>query len=194
MDESHRYRASAGIRAFNGLRPIPGLELTATPHVETSRGAVAFKNVILDYPLARAMTDGFVKEPAVVTRKDFDPGGVSASEIKRMSGDAETVPAVEYLNTPEVQAAIVQAVEAQLTPAQLALQGLAEEPDIASVVAMTVDLVARQTIDIPRILVVPKGEVRSGFKPFTLELATLRCAPVSDELWSSTCARGNATS
>ncbi|WP_373509018.1 DEAD/DEAH box helicase [Thiocapsa sp.] len=424
MDESHRYRASAGIRAINELRPILGLELTATPYVETSRGAVAFKNVILDYPLARAMADGFVKEPAVVTRKDFDPGGMSASEIerlkledgvrlhegvkveletyaratdkaivkpfvlviardtthagelltliqsdaffegrykdkviqvdssrsgaeeeamiarllkvehteepteivihvnmlkegwdvtnlytivplraanarvlieqsigrglrlpygvrtgvtavdrlnivahdrfqeivdeakrpgsaiqlrtveldveqlaqktatvvsqsqlasqlgfkpatptsstlvagddqppafdkpaeqaiaqlayaaiKRLSGDVQTVPAVEYLKTPEVQAAIVQAVEAQRTPAQLALQGLAEEPDIAAVVAKTVDLVAQQTIDIPRILVVPKGEVRSGFKPFTLELATLRYAPVSDELW-----------
>jgi len=45
MDESHRYRASAGIRAINELKPILGLELTATPFVETSRGAVAFKNV-----------------------------------------------------------------------------------------------------------------------------------------------------
>ncbi|TVQ95177.1 MAG: type III restriction endonuclease subunit R, partial [Chromatiaceae bacterium] len=84
MDESHRYRASAGIRAINELRPILGLELTATPYVETSRGAVAFKNVILDYPLGRAMADGFVKEPAVVTRKDFDPSGMSASEIERL--------------------------------------------------------------------------------------------------------------
>lgn len=66
---------------------------------------------------------------------------------------------------------------------QLGIEGLAKEPDIAAVVAKTVDLVARQTIDIPRILVVPKGEVRSGFKPFTLDLATLRYAPVSDELW-----------
>lgn len=424
MDESHRYRASAGIRAINELRPILGLELTATPYVETSRGAVAFKNVILDYPLARAMADGFVKEPAVVTRKDFDPGGMSASEIerlkledgvrlhegvkveletyaratdkpivkpfvlviardtthagellaliqsdaffegrykdkviqvdssksgaeeeamitrllkvehteepteivihvnmlkegwdvtnlytivplraanarvlieqsigrglrlpygvrtgvtsvdrlnivahdrfqeivdeakrpgsaiqlrtvvldidqlaqktatvvsqsqlasqlgfkpatptsstlvagddqpaafdkpeeqaiaqlayaaiKRLSGDAQIVPTVEHLRAPEVQAAIVQAVEAQRTPVQLGIDGLAGEPDIAAVVAKTVDLVAQQTIDIPRILVVPKGEVRSGFKPFTLELATLRYAPVSDELW-----------
>ena len=424
MDESHRYRASAGIRAINELRPILGLELTATPYVETSRGAVAFKNVILDYPLARAMADGFVKEPAVVTRKDFDPSGMSASEIerlkledgvrlhegvkveletyaratdkpivkpfvlviardtthagellaliqsdaffegrykdkviqvdssksgaeeeamitrllkvehteepteivihvnmlkegwdvtnlytivplraanarvlieqsigrglrlpygvrtgvtsvdrlnivahdrfqeivdeakrpgsaiqlrtvvldidqlaqktatvvsqsqlasqlgfkpatptsstlvagddqpaafdkpeeqaiaqlayaaiKRLSGDAQIVPTVEHLRAPEVQAAIVQAVEAQRTPVQLGIDGLAGEPDIAAVVAKTVDLVAQQTIDIPRILVVPKGEVRSGFKPFTLELATLRYAPVSDELW-----------
>lgn len=84
MDESHRYRASAGVRAINELRPVLGLELTATPFVETSKGAVPFKNVILDYPLRRATADGFVKEPAVVTRKDFNPAGMSVEEIERM--------------------------------------------------------------------------------------------------------------
>jgi type III restriction enzyme len=84
MDESHRYRASAGVRAINELKPILGLELTATPFVETSRGAVPFKNVILDYPLGRAMADGFVKEPAVVTRKDFNPAGMSTEAIERL--------------------------------------------------------------------------------------------------------------
>ena len=45
------------------------------------------------------------------------------------------------------------------------------------------DALVRQTIDIPRILVVPKGEVKSGFKPFTLDLGTLKYPAVSDELW-----------
>ena len=49
------------------------MELTATPFVETNQGAMPFKNVVYDYPLARAMADGFVKEPAVVTQKNFDP-------------------------------------------------------------------------------------------------------------------------
>ena len=40
--------------------------------------------MILDYPLGRAMADGFVKEPAVVTRKDFNPAGMSPEEIERM--------------------------------------------------------------------------------------------------------------
>jgi type III restriction enzyme len=84
MDESHRYRASAGQRAINELKPVLGLELTATPFVETGRGPEPFKNVILDYPLGRAMADGFVKEPAVVTRKDFNPAGMSAEEIERL--------------------------------------------------------------------------------------------------------------
>jgi type III restriction enzyme len=424
MDESHRYRASAGVRAINELKPILGLELTATPFVESSRGAIAFKNVIYDYPLGKAMADGFVKEPAVVTRKDFDPKGMSPEEIERLkledgvrlhesvkveletyareaerpivkpfllviardtthasqllaliqsdaffagryrdkviqvdssqSGAAEEamverllrvehteepteivihvnmlkegwdvtnlytivplraanarilieqsigrglrlpygrrtgvtavdrlnivahdrfqeivdeakrpdsairlqavvvdmeqlgqktatvvsqsqlatklgfkpsgqtgstvlagenqtaafekpeeqqlarlayeairkleaepglVPGTSHLKQPEIQAAIVRAVEENRTPGQLELAGLSEAPDIAAVVAKTVDLVTQQTIDIPRILVVPKGEVRSGFRPFTLELAALRYPPVADELW-----------
>ena len=84
MDESHRYRASAGIRAINELKPVLGLELTATPFIETAKGGIPFKNVIFDYPLGRAMADGFVKEPAVVTRKDFNPAGMSPEEIERI--------------------------------------------------------------------------------------------------------------
>lgn len=84
MDESHRYRASAGIRAINELKPVLGLELTATPFVETSRGPLPFKNVIYDYALGKAMADGFVKEPAVVTRKNFNPAGMSTEEIERL--------------------------------------------------------------------------------------------------------------
>ncbi|MDX9751686.1 MAG: DEAD/DEAH box helicase family protein, partial [Flavobacteriales bacterium] len=84
MDESHRYRASAGIRAINELKPVLGLELTATPMVEGSKGPVPFKNVILDYPLARAMEDGFVKEPAVATQRDLDPKKFGAEQLERI--------------------------------------------------------------------------------------------------------------
>ena len=84
MDESHRYRASAGVRAINELKPVLGLELTATPFIEGPKGAIPFKNVIYDYPLAKAMQDGFVKEPAVATQKNFDPSRFSAAEIEKI--------------------------------------------------------------------------------------------------------------
>ncbi|MCB1224700.1 MAG: hypothetical protein KDK99_02705, partial [Verrucomicrobiales bacterium] len=84
MDESHRYRASAGVRAINELKPILGLELTATPFVETGKGATPFNNVIYDYALGRAIADGFVKEPAVVTRKNFNPSGMSKEAIEEL--------------------------------------------------------------------------------------------------------------
>lgn len=424
MDESHRYRASAGIRAINELRPVLGLELTATPFVEGAKGAVPFKNVIVDYPLGKAMADGFVKEPAVVTRKNFNPVGMSPEEIERMKledglrlhesvkveletyaretdnkivkpfllvisrdtthagqltaliksdeffegrykdkaiqvdssrtgaeeeemiarllkvehteepteivihvnmlkegwdvtnlytivplraanarilieqsigrglrlpygkrtgvtavdrlnivahdkfqeiineanqpdsaihlkavilddddfgqktatvvsqsqlaaklglkpADATAstrvagqdvqpvftkpeeqkvaqiaydvirkmenqptaVPTMAHLKNPEVQAVIVKAVKEQHRPTQMELEGVTEQPDFAAVVAKTVELVTQQTIEIPRILVVPKGEVKAGFKPFTLKLDTLRYPAVSDELW-----------
>jgi type III restriction enzyme len=83
MDEAHRYRASAGARAISELRPILGLELTATPKTVGARSQ-DFKNVIYSYGLGRAMADGFVKEPAVATRKDFDPGSVSAERLERI--------------------------------------------------------------------------------------------------------------
>lgn len=423
MDESHRYRASAGIRAINELKPVLGLELTATPFVETNRGPVPFKNVIFDYPLGRAMADGFVKEPAVVTRKNFNPAGMSVEAIERLKledgvrlhesvkveletyaretlnpivkpfllviardtthasqlmqliqsqsffegryaakviqvdssrtgaeedemverllkvehteepteivihvnmlkegwdvtnlytivplraanartlieqsigrglrlpygrrtgvtavdrlnivahdrfqeiveeankpssairlqqvvlnpedlqqktvtvvsesqlatklglqpdqmtsstrvatvgetpafSDAEeqkvariaydvirkletrpdALPSLSYLQKPEVQAAVLREVASQYRPAQMEL-GIAKGPDLAAVVAKTAEIVVQQTIDIPRILVVPKGEVRSGYHPFSLDLATMNYQAPSEELW-----------
>lgn len=84
MDESHRYRASAGVRSINELKPLFGLEVTATPFVESPKGPVPFKNVLMDYPLARAIEDGFVKEPAVVTQRDFDSKKHAPEEVERV--------------------------------------------------------------------------------------------------------------
>jgi len=425
MDESHRYRASAGVRAINELKPVIGLELTATPFVETARGGVPFKNVILDYPLGKAMTDGFVKEPAVVTRKNFNPAGMTAEAIelmklqdgvrlheqvkveletyaresgnkivkpfvlviardtthakqlmdliqsdaffegryktkviqvdssktgaeedemverllkvehtdepteivihvnmlkegwdvtnlytivplraanarilieqsigrglrlpyvkrtgvnsvdrlniiahdkfqeivdeakkpdssirlqkvilepeqlgektvtvvsqsqlasklglqpaqtttstlvpkaaeppvfttpedqkvaqiayqviRKMENRPQLLPSVTHLKKTEMQAAVLKEVVAQYRPAQLEMEGVTAKPDLAAIVAKTTELVIQQTIDIPRILVVPKGEVQSGFHPFTLKLDALNYPPVSEELWA----------
>ena len=423
MDESHRYRATAGMRAINELKPVLGLELTATPFVESPRGPVPFSNVIFDYPLARAMEDGFVKEPAVVTRKDFNPTGKSPEAIQQMKledgvrlhesvkVDLETyarengerivkpfvlviardtthaaelmaliqsaaffegryadkviqvdssvkeeetveklltveqndnpveivihvnmlkegwdvtnlytiiplraanartlveqsigrglrlpygkrtgviavdrlnivahdrfqeivdeannpnspirlktlvldeadftrktvtvvaaptilgslglqtaqsadgaasagptptpaftdpdemrvaqlaydafrklarepdkVPSISYLSRPEVQEQIVREVRSQYQPAQMELEGVAKPaPDMAAVIAATARLMADRTIDIPRITVMPKGEVKAGFKPFALDLSGMRYPAPSDELWA----------
>src|ERR1039457_57365 len=59
------------MRAINELKPILGLELTATPQIEMGSKTADFKNVIYSYPLASALKDGFVKEPAVATRENF---------------------------------------------------------------------------------------------------------------------------
>jgi type III restriction enzyme len=85
MDESHRYRASAGVRAINELKPLFGLELTATPFVEAGGNkTVPFKNVVLEYPLAKALEDGFVKEPAVVTQRNFVASDHTPEEVEKV--------------------------------------------------------------------------------------------------------------
>ena len=85
MDESHRYRAEAGVRVLNELKPILGLELTATPQVEQgSKAPLPFKNIIYSYPLAQAITDGFVKEPAVATRENFNADAYTKEQLERL--------------------------------------------------------------------------------------------------------------
>jgi type III restriction enzyme len=83
MDEAHRYRAKAGMRAVAELKPALGLELTATPR-STGARSERFKNVVYDYSLGQAMEDGFVKEPAVATRKDFRPNSVTPEQLERI--------------------------------------------------------------------------------------------------------------
>lgn len=69
LDEAHRYRADKASEALQGLRPLLGLELTATPQIEQGgkKEPERFANVLYSYDLAAAMTDGFVKQPAVAT-------------------------------------------------------------------------------------------------------------------------------
>ena len=83
MDEAHRYRGSAGAKAIAELKPILGLEVTATPKSAGAKSA-AFKNVIYRYDLPAAMADGYVKEPAVGTRANFDPKSVDEDTLERV--------------------------------------------------------------------------------------------------------------
>lgn len=72
MDESHHYRADKGMTAINELKPILGLELTATPIVNIKNKQVPFKNVVYEYPLSEAIKDGYTRVPFALTRTDID--------------------------------------------------------------------------------------------------------------------------
>lgn len=84
MDEAHRYRAGAATRAINELKPILGIELTATPQIERGGHSVAFKNVVYHYPLASALEDGFVKDPWVAGRENFDARKYDETALERL--------------------------------------------------------------------------------------------------------------
>lgn len=45
------------MRSTNELKPLFGLEVTATPFVESTKGPVPFKNVVIDYPLQKFDSD-----------------------------------------------------------------------------------------------------------------------------------------
>jgi len=94
----------------------------------------------------------------------------------------EKLPRSADLKSQEIQDMIIQEVKENYTPAQGVLEGVIEQPDIAEVVAKTTDLVIERTIDIPRIIVVPKGEVTSGFNDFDLEISGINLQPVSDDI------------
>lgn len=108
---------------------------------------------------------------------------IAYSVIRKLENQPDKLPSVTFLQKADVQAEVLKEVTAQYRPSQLLLEGVGEKPDIAAVVAKTTELVVQQTIGIPRILVVPKGEVRSGFKPFQLALKTLNYPAPSEELW-----------
>ena len=84
MDESHHYRADKGLAAINELKPVLGLELTATPQVEQGTKTVKFKNVVYEYPLSAAIKDGFTKTPYAMTRRDISDYNFTQDEIDKM--------------------------------------------------------------------------------------------------------------
>ncbi|MBD0325161.1 MAG: DEAD/DEAH box helicase family protein [Pyrinomonadaceae bacterium] len=85
MDESHRYRAHASMQAVNALRPLLGLEFTATP---------IGKNIIYRYDLGQAIGDaaahlddqskpsGFIKIPVILGRRDMHTGEFERAQLQ----------------------------------------------------------------------------------------------------------------
>lgn len=74
MDEAHHYYAPASMKAINYLRPILGLEFTATPKSPS--------NVIYSYDVARGAAEGYLKIPVVMGRSNI--AGYSQGDIEEM--------------------------------------------------------------------------------------------------------------
>lgn len=82
MDEAHRYKADSSAAAVNDLKPVLGIELTATPLDERGN---PFKNIVYEYNLAQALADGkYVKNPAIAYRSDFQAQGKTEEDIERI--------------------------------------------------------------------------------------------------------------
>ena len=80
MDEAHRYHGDASKKAINELRPVLGLEMTATPFDDDGH---AFKNIVFEYNLAEALDDGlYVKNPAIAKARNFNKDNFTPEEIE----------------------------------------------------------------------------------------------------------------
>lgn len=84
MDESHHYRAERGAQALNELNPVLGLELTATPLVTRGTKQIPFKNVVFEYPLSKAIEDGYTRTPFAVTRADVNFYNFGDEQLDKM--------------------------------------------------------------------------------------------------------------
>ena len=98
----------------------------------------------------------------------------------------DLVPTSGALLKPEVQKDILAEVAERLKPLQgellAGVDASAAALDLSTVVAKTTEIVVQQTIDIPRIAVVPKGEVTTGFHPFRLDVNQLHLQPSEREI------------
>jgi len=83
MDESHHYRAKSSAAAIDALNPVLGLELTATPQIQYGTKVVLFKNVVYEYPLSKAIKDGYTRTPYALTRKDIKTYNLTDDELDK---------------------------------------------------------------------------------------------------------------
>jgi restriction endonuclease len=78
MDESHHYRAEITKVAIEGLKPVLGLEFTATP--------VYKKNIVYSYSLGNAVIDGLIKRMEAIIRKNDRSYEDELEELKLLDG------------------------------------------------------------------------------------------------------------
>src|SRR5690606_10842159 len=129
--------------------------------------------------------------PAPVLQPKFTkPEEVAAAKatieaIAKVVRDPQLAPTPKALQSDEVQKKLVEVVKDKLSGGQLTMY-----PDIGKLTDAQLVLVVREatavynalTIAIPRVIVLPKGVVRAGFRDFSLDLSSFRLQPVSQEI------------
>lgn len=143
-----------------GSTPYPAL---ATPTVLFTGGQVQIAAIAMD------------------VINDMSRLTTSLVALAPSAGPPVTVPTTASLATTEVQAELVRRVQARMTPAQGELLPAAG-PSVEQIVRQTAALVAQHTIDIPRILIKPKGPVGSGYRSFTLDMSRMNFQPQDQQL------------
>lgn len=124
--------------------------------------------------------------PIFTTDAERQAARVVMEVIGRYEVKRDQVPTSSALLNADVQKEILAEVTERLKPMQGNLLAGVDEGgtklDLAAVVAKTTEIVVQQSIDIPRIAVVPSGEVTTGFHPFKLDVGQLHLQPGEREI------------
>jgi type III restriction enzyme len=127
-------------------------------------------------------TEFLFSKTTLVLRKLSRIFGSMAGIANQFAAKRDLIPNSQALLTPTVQAVIAHEVRERLKPQQTLLFHEKNAPNIDKIVAQTTAMLVKHTIDIPRILVNPTGEVETGFYPFTLDTKKLHLQPSEHEL------------
>ncbi|MFZ3266078.1 MAG: hypothetical protein WA172_18880 [Terriglobales bacterium] len=98
----------------------------------------------------------------------------------------ERLPSSNGLRSSDTLKKLVERVQLSVAPVQGELAGVTEQVNVAEVVAKTVDLYIESTIDIPKIVVLPKGTVTAGYRDFDLDLKGVHLQPVAKDILIAT--------
>jgi type III restriction enzyme len=86
------------------------------------------------------------------------------------------------LKTQDVRQRITARVTELMQPVQGELPSVLQPVDVASVVERVTSAIAERTIDVPKIIVTPRGEVTVGYQDFVLDCGSFRQPPAEKDL------------
>ena len=190
IDEANR--GDSPIRLKQIILDAPNAE-DKKVSVQVESGAAA-RLGLTDVPVVQTDASGSTDEsasnaaptPVFTTEAEKQAARVVMEVIGKYEVRRDLVPTSGALLKPEVQKEILAEVVERLRPMQGSLlEGIDEAApalDLSTIVAKTTEIVVQQTIDIPRIAVVPKGEVTTGFHPFKLDVSQLHLQPGECEI------------
>ena len=172
IDEANR--GDSPIRLKQVILEAPGAD-DKKVSVQVNSGAMAWLGLadapsVATGPAGAALASA--PAPVFTTDRERQAARVVMDVIGKFEVKRDLVPTSNALLTPEVQSAILAEVTELLKPTKSDLLAGADDVatvfDLSAVVSKTAEIVVQQTIDIPRIAVVPTGEVTTGFHPFKL--------------------------
>jgi type III restriction enzyme len=135
---------------------------------------------VTSYLETRAAADPTVpaQQPLFNTKREQEVARTTLSVLKQFERLARS----NDLKKPENIQKIVEKVQIASAPAQGELAEVVPQVDIPKIVSKTIDLFIENSIDIPKIVVVPKGEVTASYRKFDLDLKGVQLQPVAKDI------------